>query len=316
MRRGVLCAFCVIVLLMLAACQAETAPPAALPTTAPSSTAAPTSTQAAPTLSPSATDTPEPSAEPTVTPAPSLTSTATPLACLGVGGTFEFGTLEADFQRHALDFRVYLPPCYAELPDLHYPVLYLIHGQSYNDDQWDRLGTDEAADRLMAAGEIAPFIIVMPRDREWSQSNQDPFGRGVIELLLPHIDATYRTLPERQFRAVGGLSRGASWAIHFGLKYWELFGAVGAHSPPVFWSDVAFIKLWLNEIPAEQMPRFYMDIGEDDRQEIMESAVWFEKLLAERNIPHEWYMFAGYHEEAYWQAHVEQYLRWYSQPWR
>jgi enterochelin esterase-like enzyme len=177
------------------------------------------------------------------------------------------------------------------------------------------LGVDEVLDRLVAEGEIEPFLIVMPRDREWSQPDVDPFGKAVVESLVPIIDRDYRTLPERSFRAVGGLSRGASWAIHLALKNWDLFGGVGGHSPPVFWSDVPYIKQWLAEIPEESMPRIWLDIGENDRPEIMESARWFENLLTQRNIPHEWFMFTGYHEEAYWQLHLEQYLRWYAQDW-
>ena len=223
--------------------------------------------------------------------------------------------LETDLLRQPLEFRVYLPACYSELPERSYPVLYLIHGQSFNDDQWDRLGADEMMDQLVREGEIAPFLIVMPRDREWTQPDVDGFGKAVIEVLLPYIDETYRTLPDRQNRAVGGLSRGASWAIHFGLKYWQLFGSFGGHSPPVFWGDVRTVKRWLDEIPAEEMPRIFLDIGINDRPEIMESAVWFEKLLTQRNIAHEWYLFTGYHEEKYWYEHVEQYLRWYAQDW-
>ena len=45
------------------------------------------------------------------------------------------------------------------------------------------------------------------------------------------------------------------------------------------------------------------------------SAVWLESLLTGYNLPHEWHIFTGYHEEAYWQAHVAQYLRWYAQAW-
>ena len=143
----------------------------------------------------------------------------------------------------------------------------------------------------------------------------DPFGRAVLQELLPVIDSKYRTLPDRAFRAVGGLSRGASWAIHFGLNHWEIFGALGGHSPPVFWANVPHIKRLLDEIPSESLPRIWFDIGEDDRPEIMESALWFERVLTDRNIPHEWHMWPGYHEEAYWEAHVEQYLRWYAAEW-
>lgn len=268
-----------------------------------------------PTTKPSASPTATQAPSATLTPTPTLTATPTALACWTEGGQIILAQLEVEGLRQPLDYRVYLPPCYAELPEQRYPVLYLIHGQSFTDDQWDRLGVDETMDRLIAAGEIPQFLIVMPRDREWTQPDVDPFGKAVIEVLIPWIDQSYRTLPERAFRAVGGLSRGASWAIHFGLKYWELFGAVGGHSPPIFWSDVPHIKRWLDEIPAESLPRLWLDIGENDRTEIMDSARWFENLLTQRNIPHEWHLFAGYHEEAYWQAHVEQYLRWYARDW-
>lgn len=302
--------------ILLTACSAITPAPELPPTERPIRTVAPPARDtltASPTPLPTSalSFTPTPSSSPTA--APSLTLTA--LTCWKKGGQVVLGQLETDLLRQPLDYRVYLPPCYAEQPDRRYPVLYLIHGQSYTDDQWDRLGVDETVDRLVADGEIAPFLIVMPRDREWTQSDIDPFGRAVVEVLLPAIDQTYRTLPDRSQRAVGGLSRGAGWAIHLALKYWPLFGAVGGHSPPIFWSDVPLIKRWLEEIPAESIPRIWLDIGEDDRPEIMDSARWFENLLTQRNIAHEWHLFSGYHEEAYWQAHVEQYLRWYAEGW-
>ena len=214
-----------------------------------------------------------------------------------------------------MEYRVYLPPCYDEQPERLYPVLYLIHGQNYNHDQWDRLGVDETADAMIASGDIPPLIIVLPRDRSWEQPTDDNFGTVLAEGLIPSIDKNYRTIPERAMRAIGGLSRGAGWAVHLGLRYWDLFGALGAHSLPVFWTDTRHVRAWLDAIPMEQMPRIYLDIGDKDRQQILESAVWFENLLTEKNIPHEWYLNHGYHEEDYWQAHMEDYLRWYTIDW-
>ena len=63
------------------------------------------------------------------------------------------------------------------------------------------------------------------------------------------------------------------------------------------------------------MPRIYIDIGDRDRPEIMRAALWFEELLNEYGISHEWYMFAGYHTEEYWHDHLETYLRWYAANW-
>lgn len=259
----------------------------------------------------SSTTSPQPSFSPTP---PPPTPNPEP-ACMKEGGQIVLHELDTERLPHPLEFRVYLPPCYQEEKLRRYPVLYLIHGQSSTDEQWDLLGVDEAADDLIAKNELPPFLIVMPRDRLWSQPDEDPFGQAVASDLLPWIDTRYRTLAERFFRAVGGLSRGAGWAVHLGLSYWELFGAIGAHSLPVFWYDTYYVKSWLNAIPAEDMPRIYMDIGDKDRPEIMVSAVWFENLLAERGIPHEWHLFSGYHEEAYWSKHLEQYLRWYAAGW-
>lgn len=234
--------------------------------------------------------------------------------CLEAGGRVEYYETPSAYLDYGLRFRVYTPPCYDQSLE-HYPVLYLVHGQTYNDDQWDRLGADEAASALIAAGEVAPFIIVMPYDRSSNQPSQDPFRQAVIEELLPWVDANYRTLTERQSRAVGGLSRGASWAIHFAFNYPELFSAVGGHSPPVFQEDAPQMRGWLDETPGELMPRIWLDIGERDQRAILNSAMWFEELLTQRNIAHEWYLFTGDHSEMYWSSHVEQYLRWYAQDW-
>jgi enterochelin esterase-like enzyme len=218
--------------------------------------------------------------------------------------------------RLPLEYLVYLPPCYDQQADERYPVLYLIHGQNFNHDQWDRLGADQVADTLIASGDIPPFMIVMPRDRSWAQPTEDHFGQVVADQLVPYIDAHYRTLAERDYRAIGGLSRGASWAVHLGLSRWELFGAIGAHSLPVFWSDTSHIRQWLKAIPVDALPRIYLDVGDKERPSILKSAVWFENLLTEQGIPHEWHTFTGYHEEAYWQAHVVAYLRWYASGWK
>ena len=262
-----------------------------------------------PTLSPS----PSPSPNPTYTPSPIPSPER--LACWDEGGRIEQGDLRTKILPLPLGFRVYLPPCYDQLPENRYPVLYLIHGQNFNDDQWDRLGVDETADELIAAQEIPALLIVMPRDRSWSQPTEDMFGQAVAEQLLPWIDQNYRTRPMREYRAIGGLSRGAGWALHIGLSRWESFGSIGLHSLPVFWTDLPDIKAWLDAIPHKSLPRIYMDLGDKDRPQISKSAIWFEELLTEKNIPHEWHLYPGYHEEAYWGDHVEDYIRWYTRNW-
>jgi enterochelin esterase-like enzyme len=268
---------------------------------------------ATPTLAP----TPSPARATPTTPETSITDTPTPtpLACLQEEGRMVLDSLRSDKLKLPMEYRVWLPPCYDEKLERRYPVLYMIHGQNYNEDQWDRLGIDETAGALISSGELAPFLIVMPRDRNWSQPAEDPFGEVLVEALVPFIDASYRTIPAREARAVGGLSRGAGWAVHLGFSRWDLFGAIGAHSLPVFWTDTPKLHRWMDEMPPDQRPRIYLDIGDRDRPQILESARWFEELLTRRGFAHVWHLFPGYHEEKYWESHVEKYLRWYAEAW-
>ncbi|MCG8376698.1 MAG: hypothetical protein MI702_09485, partial [Chlorobiales bacterium] len=127
--------------------------------------------------------------------------------CRQAGGKIQHFDLESQHLDQGLQFRVFTPPCYEEEGQRRYPVLYLIHGQTFNDDQWDRLGADETAAELIAAEEIAPFLIVMPFDISSTQPSLDPFDEAVVNELVPFIDAHFRTIAEREQRAVGGLSR-------------------------------------------------------------------------------------------------------------
>ncbi len=211
------------------------------------------------------------------------------------------------------EFRVYLPPCHDERTDRRYPVLYLLHGQTYTDDQWIRLGAVEIADQLILSGESVPFIIVFPDDRYWNLPPGAGFGQRLVDEIIPHIDSTYRTLPSRNQRAIGGLSRGAGWALRLGLTRWDLFGTIGLHSLAVLQSDASEITDWLEEIPPSSPPRVFMDIGDNDPELTMAGKV--ESYFNDFGLPHEWHLYSGAHTEEYWRAHVEEYIRWYADGW-
>ncbi len=87
----------------------------------------------------------------------------------------------------------------------------------------------------------------------------------------------------------------------------------GAHSLAYFWGDNVMLRQWTRLIPADQFPSMYLDIGDADRY--LPSATEFEGLLTQYQVPHTWLVNQGEHVEEYWQAHVEEYLRWYSRNW-
>ena len=232
--------------------------------------------------------------------------------CLQEGGEFQFHEIQTALMTHLLYFRVYLPPCYAENSQTRYPVLYLLHGQGFNDDQWDRLGADDALASLLASGEISPFIIVMPRESNYMNDPLDSkFGPAIAQELIPWIDAHYRTCAERSCRAIGGISRGSAWAMRTGLLYWQTFGIIGAHSFPPFRGDFNAVPIWLREMGTQNYPQVWIDIGTLDPD--LDAARVFMNRLEEYAVPLEWHVLPGGHTEAYWAGNMQTYLRWYAQ---
>lgn len=244
-------------------------------------------------------------------PTPESTGTLSSPACLTRPGIVEEGIIESTKPPQA--YFVYLPPCYAEQTGKRHPTLYLLHGQTYTADQWIRLGAADTANELILSGETMPFIIVFPDDRYWNQPSGAGFGDRLVDDLIPFIDGTYRTLPDPRFRAIGGMSRGAGWALQLGLSRPDLFSIIGLHSLAAFQRDAAKIDDWIKAIPPASRPIIFMDIGEDDRE--LASVRQIEAQLTELNLPHEWHLYSGSHTEAYWSAHVEEYLLWYAGQW-
>lgn len=223
----------------------------------------------------------------------------------------ERATLPTSLLAKGLTFRIYLPPCYD--PGQRYPVLYLLHGQGSTEDEWIRLGAAAQADQLIDARQIPPLLIVFPYDANTGDPQATSFEKALLTVLIPYVDTQYATLPDRAHRAVGGLSRGAGWALHLGLADWQYFGLIGAHSLPIFRGDSAHLADWLDDIPPDSRPLIYMDSGVNDPE--LKNALAFEDLLTLKRVPHEWHLNQGYHNEDYWSAHVGQYLRWYTQTW-
>ena len=241
---------------------------------------------------------------------PSLTPTEN---CLDSGGELQTGQVYSDQLDAELDYLIYLPPCYQALPQKPYPAAYLLHGLSYSDEQWPRLGLVETMDALIASGRIQPFIIVLPEEVKPMPPQTSAFPEALIQDLIPWIDSHYNTLPAGEHRAIGGLSRGAAWAVHIGFENVRNFCCIGAHSLALFEADQAKIPGWLNQAKAEELPRVFVDIGRNDRE--WKSAENFTRLLDQFTIPHEWYLFDGDHDEIYWSDHLEQYLIWYAENW-
>jgi enterochelin esterase-like enzyme len=284
--------FLILSTLLLAACQ---------PQAAPTGTAEPVSTVAV-------TPTPDEAAQAT---AEAALPSPTP-DCRQQGGTLSSEMIFSEDLADYLLFDVYLPPCYEADAEVRYPVVYLLHGLSYQQDQWPRLGLTATLDALVAEGEISPFIAILPLEFPFTPPQVSMFGSALTTELIPWVDEHYRTLADKDYRAIGGVSRGAAWALRLGFERYDLFARVGAHSLPPFEADGSRMLTWM-QFADEDLPLFFIDIGRNDQEKITAEA--FADQLDWYAIPHEWYLFNGGHTEAYWSSHLEEYLRWYTADW-
>ncbi len=246
----------------------------------------------------------------TQTEEPSVTQTPAP--CAETTGSVVDREVPSKLLREPVSIKVYLPPCYDSEGDTHYSVLYMLHGQTSLDDQWIRIGLLNKMDELLAEKKVHPFLIVLPNEnRSNTIPEESSFGDAMVEEVIPYIDQHFDTCSDRACRAIGGLSRGGNWAVHFGFSNPELFTAVGAHSAPLFYGELSNInKLTSTPELTASLPVFYIDVGNKDEDHA--DVMLFLDALQDLNIPHKFNNNLGYHDEDYWRAHVQEYLMWYD----
>jgi enterochelin esterase family protein len=152
--------------------------------------------------------------------------------------------------RHAL---VYLPPNYDTQTKERYPVLYLQHGAGEDETGWIRQGNANfILDNLIATKSCKPMIVVMaygyakragqnlsdltgksfgsPEMLKAMQEMAAAFEDDVTQALIPYVDSIFRTLSDRDHRAMAGLSMGGMQTFQITLKHLDLFSYIGGFS--------------------------------------------------------------------------------------
>lgn len=149
-----------------------------------------------------------------------------------VAGTIAHYSFPSETLGRDYAYNIYLPDGY-ETSGLSYPALYLLHGSFGNENDWPvKGGLQQTADRLIEEGSIPPAVIVMPGTLSWwVDGYNEPAKTAFFDDLIPHIEATWRVIPEREGRLVAGLSAGGYGTVNFVLEHPEMFAAGAALSP-------------------------------------------------------------------------------------
>ncbi|MBC8235779.1 hypothetical protein H8E77_40035 [bacterium] len=138
------------------------------------------------------------------------------------------------------ELSVYLPEEY-DTSGSAYPVLYLIHGHTGTNRTFLGAGypigmagmyVNKIADKLIEDGKIKPLIIVLPdMNREGRRGIDKFYDDYLTKEITPFVDTNYRTIPNRQGRAISGHSRGGSDAAFISFSHPEMFSLVGGYVP-------------------------------------------------------------------------------------
>ena len=146
---------------------------------------------------------------------------------------------------------VYTPLDYDANVKTRYPVLYLQHGAGENATSWTKQGrANLILDNLIAAGKATPMIVVMDtgyatkpgatpvQGATGAPQVPNAFEDVVVTDLIPMIDASYRTIKDRDSRAMAGLSMGGGQTLQITSNHLDLFAWIGSFSAPLRNFDV------------------------------------------------------------------------------
>ncbi|MFL9883819.1 alpha/beta hydrolase-fold protein [Paraburkholderia agricolaris] len=160
--------------------------------------------------------------------------------CAAVGTTASASTvISRSFHSEALgrdwSYTIYLPTGYRhDAPRI--PVLYLLHGNNGDANDWLTQGhLQAAADTLIEHKEIPPVAIVMPQGgTDWYVDRKEKMETAFFTDLLPEIETHYAVATQRGGRMIGGVSMGGFGALRYAMTQPELFCGALLLSPAVY----------------------------------------------------------------------------------
>jgi len=228
-----------------------------------------------------------------------------------------------DAWRRAL---VYTPPDYDLNQETRYPVLYLQHGAGEDETGWTKQGhANFILDNLLAEKKAKPMIVVMDKgyaDRPGEQLKGSSARRGqfasgvlspsafesvVIDELIPMIDHTYRTLADRENRAMAGLSMGSRQTLQVTLRNLDKFSWIGFFSGATIQGDLDadYDGVFKNATEFNnRVHLLWMGAGADEPR-LIEALNSSHKLLNDKGIQHLIFTSDGTaHEWHSWRRHL------------
>lgn len=184
---------------------------------------------------------------------------------------------------------IYTPPGYDKDPSKKYPVFYLISGTTDTEETFFKAGrTNFILDNLIAEGKAKPMIVVMPygniearvahhkgdptppdpvRDSPDGLVRMRRFSDDLTKNVIPFVDKTYRTIANRDSRAIGGFSRGGGQTLRTSFWNMDQFSWICAYAAnlPTSELDGTYSAITSNpEATNKRLKLLWVSVGNED----------------------------------------------------
>ncbi len=173
---------------------------------------------------------------------------------------------------------VYTPPFYDQNPNKKYPVFYLISGTTDTEEVYHKVGrVNFILDNLIAEGKAKEMIVVLPYGNPTNLFKglpqkapaggmmnmfQDKFSSDLNDDLMPFVESHYRTINDRNSRAIGGFSRGGNQGLANGLSHLDKFSWLCSYSS---FTQTNIPGVYDNaEETNKKINLFWLGVGTDD----------------------------------------------------
>ncbi|QIR40793.1 esterase family protein [Tolypothrix sp. PCC 7910] len=235
--------------------------------------------------------------------------------------TYKLETYDSKVMGGNRTYGVSLPPGYEQHTQQRYPVIFLLHGGHGDPNSWFDQKKGQAIktlQKLYATNKLPPSIIITPdgNDKRGTSPYWDPqyidgpqgnVSTAVGNELVTVVKTRYRTLPNPDFWAMGGLSSGGWGAVNVGLHNLSRFSILFSHSG--YFKDKSGPQnspiIYIKNVPlqAQKRLRIYLDSGTSDTEELDEGKQ-FSHVLNQLKIYNIFHQFPGSHTWEYWREHL------------
>lgn len=218
---------------------------------------------------------------------------------------------------------VYTPYGYDTNKSKQYPVLYLLHSETGDEESWLSAGRMAVIlDNLIRSGKAVPMIVVMPNCTAGEQASKSlglpqvsgsltkgygatAFESSLVGEIIPFVESHYRAVPQKAYRALGGVANGGAQTFNVCRMYSDKFDYICPLSCVV--EDNGHLKDDLLKIKKAGVKLFWMGCGSADESSL-ESSQRLHATMNEINLFHTFYVNSGGHDWKSWRLYLNNFI--------